>query len=350
MNRREHNVNSLQAPLLTTLRRGGLLCVAALFAANSGCSVITSDQKIDISPLSDGIIVLTADIRYGMAGITPAYIRQHIRGPAAQETEEIAEEIRTAVKAVVSYSVRLSEIGRGDIQPQQKAYADLLLDLGKLPIQREWAAYPRSMEELEVFARTVAAEKQLLRAVKVGQPVVEDFIKSTEKQLAAFELAFKRTMLEILSGIEQEHEEVFEFEASSRHAQNLWLRDTWSIFRYRQGDDSALENLIARRPFVRNFFERGKPDLKELQRIEEYAMSRIRLHGEFLQYLQPRLSLYHKQLDEAEKIKRQIHKKLRSVHIALISWRRVHQELANGVVDPAKIDVAKLAASLIKLP
>ena len=82
--------------------------------------------------------------------------------------------------------------------------------------------------------------------------------------------------------------------------------------------------------------------------MEEYVTNRARLHSEILQDLQPRVDLYHRQLDETESVNRQIRAKLRSAHIALMAWQRAHRELANGVVDPAKINVADLAISMMK--
>lgn len=326
-----------------------LLC-ALLLATNSGCAAFTSTQRLDLEPFADGTIAVTSDIRYQMAGIASVYIRQHIRGPEVQNAETLAGEIRISIQNIVYYSVQLSEIGRIDVEPQHQAqaYADLLRKLAMVPVQQEWTDFPRSMEEVETIARTSATEKTLLDALKIGQPVVEDYVDSAEGLLAAFELTFDRAITEILSAIEQEHKEELELETSAKHTQLMWLRNSWLIAKYREGDDLALESLIARQSDVREFFDGDKPDVKELQRMEEYVTNRARLHSEILRNLQPRVDLYHKQLDETESVNRQIRAKLRSARIALMAWRRAHRELANGVVDPAKINVADLAISMMR--
>ena len=153
--------------------------------------------------------------------------------------------------------------------------------------------------------------------------------------------------MEILSAIDDEHRDDFQIERRIETAQRAWLRDGQLLADYRNEKVTALDSLILERSYLREFTQSATPDSDELMRIESHVMERLRFVGDMLDDLRPRRELYYKQIRETEQVNRKIRDKVQRARIALMVWQRAHGELADGVTDPAKINVGAIAASIL---
>ena len=322
----------------------GLVAIGGLVA----CSVFTSSQRIEIEPFADGTVGLASDIRYDMQGIAIVRIRDHITGPAVVAAELKAREVRAAVRAMVEYSVGLSGTGSQDIEPahRAKAYRELFLGLCSIPLERGWNGF-REPESLRAVAKEASEQVRLLDAVRVGHPLITEFVRLAEDQLDGFEEAFNLAIREMLDGIQLEHAEHLGLQTSFRNNQLVWMQAAEVILRNRAGDMTALSDLPGDREDLRQFTSHAKLDAEDLVRLEQYVVEQLRFTDELLDHLQPSVALYYGQLSEVREVDSKIRDKMRRTRVVLLAWHRAHAELARGVTDPAKIDVAALAGSIL---
>jgi len=293
--------------------------------------------------------MVTRDIRYQMAGIATAYIRPHIRGADVRRAEAQVEETRVAIRAIVQYSVALPNLGERNVQPQERAreYDSVFLPLAMTPVDRGWDGFDYTADSVLAVGQHAAVQRSLLDAIRVAHPVIEEFVHSASLGLNAFELAFDQAILEILASIEAEHKEDFQIEQTVKEARRSWLRDGQFLVDFRSGEGEALDSLIRLRPYLATYMRDTIPTSEELMNMESLVIDRLRFAGEILDDLRPGHELYYKQLNETEEVNRAIRDKIQRARIALMIWERAHGELADGVTDPAKIDVGAMAGAII---
>jgi len=316
----------------------------------SSCTLFQSTTHVNIRPFSESTISVAGDARYDIAQYTSVYLRRHLGGPETQALKESADQMRTMIRAVIEYSVDVVAIGETDVSAAERArlYDVPFLTLTTLPIDAGWPGYPYTREQLDSVAAVAITQEKLLDALKVAQPTVEAFVASAIELADSFEVHVNRAAGEVLSGIDAEHSEEIQFRDMIKRIQLRALHDGQFLDAYVQGDASALDSLYARRPDYRQTVKNDPPSVEELTAIRNNIIERFGSMSEMLRQLEPGLDLYYNQLRELDDAQQLLFTKLRRVQLALLAWIRAHRQLANGVIDPAKIDVGRIMGGVAR--
>ena len=147
------------------------------------------------------------------------------------------------------------------------------------------------------------------------------------------------------SRIEADNVDVARANRILKNYQIAGVLDIELIAKYRRGDDAALDSLYARQPAAHEVAPRreGGPTPEDLRALEDRFMFGLRAVRELRDQLEPDLELYWKQQQELDRLINEYGALLRKANVAVIAWARAHDRLAQGVLDPAKIDVLGIA-------
>ncbi len=335
----------------STVRRWAATAFTALSVSlGSSCTLFKSTTHVNIRPFSESTISVAGDARYDIAQYTSVYLRRRLSGPEHQALKESADQMRGMISAVIEYSVDVVAIGETDISAAERArlYDVPFLTLTTLPIDAGWPGFPYTREQLDSVAAVAIAQEKLLDALKVAQPTVEAFVASAIELADSFEVQVNRAAGEVLNRIEAEHSDEIQFRDMIKRIQIRALRDGQFLDAYVQGDASALDSLYARRPDYRHAVTSDPPSVEELTAIRDNIIERFGNMSEMLRQLEPGMELYYNQLRELDDAQQLLFSKLRRVQLALLAWVRAHRQLANGVVDPAKIDVGRIVGGVAR--
>jgi len=112
----------------------------------------------------------------------------------------------------------------------------------------------------------------------------------------------------------------------------------------RQGVPGALDSLLALEPSLPSLVAtRDGLNDSEIQLIEDRMLTILARTREVRDQLAPDIELYyahHRELDELENL---WHSEIRKARVAVLAWARAHKLIAQGVTDPAKINVRGIA-------
>ena len=151
-----------------------------------------------------------------------------------------------------------------------------------------------------------------------------------------------------MGGIEADHAAELEFDALAKDAQLRMLHEVQLLQGYRQGNRAALDSLYRISPEYREIVKNDPPAAADLLLIEDRITDKFVKLSNVLEQLRPRLELYYNKLRELEELNNLVATRLRRGRLALLAWSRGHQRLANGITDPAKIDVVGILAGLAR--
>ena len=91
----------------------------------------------------------------------------------------------------------------------------------------------------------------------------------------------------------------------------------------------------------------NKLTIKEIQAIEERLLFKAQKAREFKEQLAPDLELYRLQQGELSDIYNNARQQLAKARITVVVWSRSHRNLAQGIVDPAKLNIFDLTKKAI---
>lgn len=340
-------LRSMTRPRILIGRMAAVIVTAGLA---TGCGLFSSTTRLEIRPFSESTIAVTSDIRYGVWDVTSVYLRPYAGGPEQARAEAIAEELRAAVISIIAYSVDVVALGRSNLPPERRAwlYGDHFLELATLPLDRGWADYPYTGEQLEAIADSARAQDKMLDALAVAQPVIDVLVDVGAVLIDSLDAQVIRAYDEILAGVEEDHAAELMFDELAKGGQLQMLREVQLLSAYRRGDRAALDSLYRIYPEARELIENDPPTRVDLLRVEDRITERFVRLSNATEQLQPRLDLYYERLRELEARNNAMAARLRRGRLALLAWSRGHQRLAAGVTDPARIDVGGILVSLAR--
>jgi hypothetical protein len=299
-------------------------------------------------PFAETTIKMTGDTRYSLARYIPLYLKPHLNGPAVKRFEELGKDEYELIRAIVVYSVDVVTLGDSFMEPDERAraFSEIFLLLSNLPLEEGWAGYNRTVEEIKLLAVEASRQENLLDALKVVQPVINDLAEAGELLTERSEEALMKAVQEVENEIDETHAEEIVFHKELKEQQLELLRQEKLIRKYRLGNTETLDMLLQQRPEIAAFIKNHPPSAEELWNIEKYLLDRFRTYNEMKNELEPNLELYYNKLKELNDAEQFVRDGIRRIRIALIAWVQVHSRLASGITDPAKISLTSIANGL----
>jgi hypothetical protein len=119
--------------------------------------------------------------------------------------------------------------------------------------------------------------------------------------------------------------------------------------RYVLGETEALQELWALDPWLENRVANPESlTVDEVQDLETRLLYKIRAYQEFTQQIQPDLDRYAVQQQEIANLYTDANHQLKRARTTMTVWARSHRNLAQGITDPAKVNLFDITKKAIK--
>jgi hypothetical protein len=199
-------------------------------------------------------------------------------------------------------------------------------------------------ERLDAIVDDVRAQTNLLDALNAAQPIVDEIAFAAGELFDETKDALDKAVEAARARIEADHGAVKEADRGLRDELVRSIHDVFYLRAHRQGDPSAIDSLMTNQPSLAEVVDPSDGvSPTEMRAIEERLLFRLRSIRELRDQLQPDIDLYWEQTRELDSIANQYNAALRQATVAGLAWWRAHKRLADGVTDPAQINVLGIA-------
>jgi hypothetical protein len=327
-----------------------LVSLVVLLALLTGCSYVRESKHLDFKPFAEYTITLAADIEYGLSRNKVHYLREFINDPALAAHGEMWDGVRIILKGVVAYSVEVTTLGGSTLSGPERCdkFAEFLDDLVR-PVLRTYPGVLHADEaDLDTLLTNIRSQKDLLGALGQAQPLIDELARVSDQ-------VFDRVVddLDIITDylvtkIDSMNADVILFANLVRTGQAQVFHSLVLLGDYRRGDPEALPKLLELDPQLRELIDADdKLTIKEIQAIEERLLFKAQKAREFKEQLAPDLELYRLQQAELADLFNNARRQLTKARITVVVWSRSHRNLAQGIVDPAKVNIFDLTKKAI---
>lgn len=321
-----------------------------LLAVLSACSYVKSQKRLDFKPFAEYTITLAADIEYGLSKSKVHYLREFHNDPDAVRHQHMWDGVRMILKGVVAYSVEVTTLGNSTLSGPDRCerFATFLDDLVRPVIQKYPLALRFTQADLDSTLANIRAQEELLGALNQAQPLIDELARVSDE-------VFDRVGDDLDALVDHFVTKIDSMNADFIHYHNLvraWQSDIFAnlvmLGEYRRGDPTALGRLLENDPQLRELINSDdKLDIDEIQAIEERLLLKARTAREFKEQLAPDLELYRLQQGELADLYNNARRQLAKARITVVVWSRSHRNLAQGIVDPAKVNIFDLTKKAV---
>ncbi len=334
-----------------------ILTATILLFCCTGCSMMKSSKRMNLSPFAEDMIAVAGDIQYGLGQTYAVYLRGYGETPEAARMNVMAIKIRAIIRGSISYAIEVVSLADSRMSGPERALAlggkieELMRPVVAPPAQ----ALNLSSAELDTILADVRSKQSLLDGLSAAQPIINEIARVSgeifEDTKNALDAAADATQREISATVAP----VLARDAMLREYQLMGAGAIGLVAQYRRGDTAAMDSLKILIPSVADVAstEDGLT-VAELHAIEDRLIFALETISNVRTQLAPDIELYWKQQAELEELVANFNAALRQARVAIIAWSRAHQRLASGITDPAEIDIfgiaKKAAGSYLPLP
>jgi hypothetical protein len=319
----------------------------AIAIALSGCSYIKSQQRVDITPFAENTINLVSEVNYGLNTRSAVYLREYIDEPEVAEYREEWSHFRPVLRGVAAYSIAIVTLSKSDITKKERAVqlADFLERLLSPVITREEKAFLYTEETLDAVLSDIRSQQNLLDGLRAAQPIIDEIARYSGEHLDRIKDRQDRAQDFLMDKIAEDHREVLEYNELLKEAQAKSLHSLKLLSDYRHGhNERALEELLENDWELREILpSTTNVSLEDLRSLEERLLFRLKGVREIKEQLVPDIEFYQNKILELDVAVQAANSNLQRARVTMIIWSRTHQRLAEGVTDPAKVDVMGIA-------
>jgi hypothetical protein len=321
-----------------------------LLATLVACSYVKPQTRLDFKPFAEYTITLAADIEYGLSRNKIHYLREFQNDPVIVEHGEMWNGVRVILKGVVAYSVEVTTLGGSTLSGPERCdkFAEFLDDLIRPVLQNYPGVLHATEADLDTLLTNIRGEEELLGALNQAQPLIDELARVSD-------LVFDRVADDLdliadylVTKIDSMNADVIKYHNLVREMQSAVFAAMVAGSEYRRGDPTALERMFELDPQLRELVDDDdKLSLDEMQAIEDRLLFKAQKAREFKEQLAPDLELYRLQQGELSDLYNNARRQLTKARITVVVWSRSHRNLAQGVVDPAKVNVFDLTKKAI---
>lgn len=332
-------------------------CVLAVALALvvGGCAVtkpFKSGRAVSIGPFAENTVGVVQDIASGMSTEEVTYLRPYINTPEVAQYRASWERLRPVLRGVVAYSIEVMTLAEADWTSERKAqalgdYLDQLME----PVQTE----PRpplnlSKDEIANIIQQVKSSKGLVEALGHTQPVVDEAVRASlvlvddiqAKKDAARAVIAGRVTADHAATLSARDTLRVRFGASVRHL--VWLDNI------QLGQMGSIDSLVAEDPLASRWLRHGRVSPGGLDSAGTFYLRRLERMDLLRKQLEGDLETYENKMRELDDQNERGEKSIRQVKVALLVWRRAHQNFARGIVTPATVDMFGVLKNVAKIP
>lgn len=330
------------------MRRFVSFVVLTVLAA--GCSYVKSSRHLDFRPFAEYTISLAADIEYGISQQRAYYLRDFRRDPEIKRHEDLWKGVRMILKGVVAYSVEVTTLGSSTLSGPERCdkLAEFLDNMSRPVLTKYPMVFNVTSADLDTLLTDIRAQQKLLDGLSQAQPWVDELARVADVVFDNVNDSLDELAQYLVTRIDSMNIETVLYQQLIRDFQSQTFKAMMILGEHRHGDPSALARLLETDPQLRELIDSDdKLTLKEIQAIEARLIYKQKLAREFKEQIAPDLDLYRKQQEELDILYTSAKRHLRKARITVIVWSRAHRNLADGIVDPAKINIFDLTKKAI---
>lgn len=323
---------------------------AVILAVLAGCSYIKPTKHLDFKPFAEYTITLAADIEYGLSRSTVHYLREFHNDPVIVEHGHMWDGVRMILKGVVAYSVEVTTLGSSTLSGPERCdkFAEFVDNLVR-PVLRTYPGVLRATEgDLDMLCMNIREEKDLLGALGQAQPLIDELARVSDGVFDGVGDGLDVVVDYLVTKIDSMNADIIGYHNLVRTLQSNVFAALVILGEYRRGDPTAMQRLFELDPQLIELTDNDiKLSIKELQAIEDRLLFKAQKAREFKEQLAPDLELYRNQQAEAAALYNNARQQLTKARITIVVWSRSHRNLAQGIVDPAKVNIFDLTKKAI---
>jgi len=333
-----------------------LIAVVILFALVSGCSYIRPTKRLDLAPFAENTISLATEIDYGVTESSNfVNLRVIWNDPVLAAHRMEWEKIRALLKGVVAYSVELTTLGNSTLDGPERAraLADFLEPLARPVLESDRNAIARlgiTPAKMDSVLLDIRGQKDLLGALGAAQPIIDEVARVSDDIFDEVDASLDRTTVALVARLDQINRNAVYFQKVVDEDQYSILQRFLYLDEYRNNNDiSAADSLFMEDPQLLELVKDPKNlTLDELSKIEDRLLLKMNAIDAFSKQIQPDIDRYHAQQIELAGLYVKASNQLKRARTTMIVWSRAHRNLAQGITDPARIDLFDITKKALK--
>jgi len=326
-----------------------ILLVALLLL--SGCSTFKQSRRLDLAPFAEYTVRLASDIEFGMtSGAKVHYLMDYRKDPVVRAHAAKWDNVRSLVRSVVSYSVEITTLGNSSLSEKERneRFALFLDRLARPVIEENPDKIHITHAKLDTILYDVRHQPTFLAALGSAQPLIDESARIAEIIFDDLQDSLSETADYLVHQIEEENRNVIQVRKNLIASQERMVRSIQLLMQYRSGNTAVLPELLENEPQLRQYLSTDRePTFEEVQAAEDrlaYMMAKV---VDFKEQFAPDMAYYRNQMLELDEIYKLALSHIKRARITIMVWERSHRNLAEGVTDPARIDLFDIAKKAV---
>lgn len=323
-----------------------MICLLLIIILFIGCALFQPTRRLNLEPFADNLIAITADIQKGLADKWSIYTREYINGPKVEEFQVYLYKVRAILRGVIGYSVEIVTLGQSQLNGKERAnmLADYIVGLNRPVLREPVPDLNISRAQMDAIVMRIRKQEKLLDALNAAQPIIDEVTRVSADILEKTNQTLTATIYDIEERMIADNRSFLDANRNLKNAQVATLANFEYLHNYRQGDKNAIDTLMLKEPSLLEVVK-NKNNLTsaDIRAIEDRLLYKLTAINDIRKQFEPDLIWYWKQQNELDDLAATYRAALRKARIALIGWTRAHGQLAQGITDPAKIDVLNMA-------
>jgi hypothetical protein len=311
---------------------------------------------MDLAPFAENTISLATEIDYGITESSNLVnLRVIWNDPALVAHRKEWEKIRALLKGVVAYSVELTTLGNSTLNGPERAraLADFLDPLARPVLEadrRKVARLGITPAKMDSILSDIRVQKDLLGALTAAQPIIDEVARVSDNIFDETAKSLDKTTVALVARLDEINGNALYFEKLINEAQYSILKRFVYLDEYRNNNDlSAADSLFVEDPQLLDLVKDPKDlTLTDIDKIENRLLFKMGAVDDFSKQIRPDIDRYHDQQIELAALYVKASKQLKRARTTMIVWSRAHRNLAQGITDPARIDLFDITKKAIK--
>jgi hypothetical protein len=317
----------------------------------TGCSYVRPQQRLDFAPFAEHTISLAMDIEYGLTETTRSVnLRAYWSDPAIVAHRAEWEKVRALLKGVVAYSVEVTMLGNSTLSGKERcqALAEFLSPLARPVVVYGGDRLHLTPGKIDSILTDIRKQKKLLDGLNAAQPIIDEVARISDRIFDEVRISLDDTARALIQRIDTENEDVVLYEKLVREAQYRAFRSMVLGGEYRNGNTAVLKEFFENDPGLRRFVaSEDTVTAIEMEAIEDRLMFKTEKIREFANQIRPDIDRYQAQQQELSDLYTDATHQLRRARVTMIVWARQHRNLAEGITDPAKVNLFDITKKAI---
>jgi len=333
-----------------------LTCVLVI-GVLGGCSAFKSKKRVDMGRVAEDMIAVAGEIQYSLGQKRPVYLLGYRDTPELASLEYETERARMLVRGVIDYTIQVTTVGDSPLSGSEKAsaLADYLEDLLPAVIEEPGPTLNLTHAQVDTILTSIRAQTEFLDALGAAQPVVDEVSIASRRIFDDTKAAMDAVVAALRRRIEDRFHDVLVADEKLERRQLVAVFGLDYLPLIRRGEPGALDSLLALEPSLPPLVKtRDGLDVSEIQLIEDRMLMILARTREVRDQLEPDIERYHEHHRELDELENLWLAEVRKARVAVLAWARAHKLMAQGVTDPARINVLgiarKAAGTVIRMP